>query len=37
MLYRIDAEFKSAGVNPGTTADMTVATVLVAYLDQLDS
>ena len=35
MLYRIDAEFKSAGVNPGTTADMTVATVLVANLDQL--
>jgi triphosphoribosyl-dephospho-CoA synthase len=37
MLYRIDAEFKSAGVNPGTTADITVATVLVAYLDQLGS
>ena len=31
----IDTEFKSAGINPGTTADFTVATVLAAKLEQL--
>lgn len=35
MLYRIDAEFKAEGINPGTTADMTVATLLAATLEQL--
>ncbi len=34
MLFRIDQEFKSKGVNPGTTADMTVATILLAHLDE---
>lgn len=33
LLYRIDREFKSKGVNPGTTADLTVATVLTALLE----
>lgn len=37
MLFCIDQEFKSKGINPGTTADMTVATVLLAYLDLLIS
>ncbi len=37
MLYEIDSEFKSLGVNPGTTADLTVATVLVAYLEKRGS
>jgi triphosphoribosyl-dephospho-CoA synthase len=35
MLYRIDQELKSKGVNPGTTADMTVATVLTAFFEEL--
>jgi triphosphoribosyl-dephospho-CoA synthase len=35
LLYRIDHELKSMGVNPGTTADMTVATVLTAFLEEL--
>ena len=35
LLYRIDHELKSKGVNPGTTADMTVATVLTAFLEDL--
>jgi triphosphoribosyl-dephospho-CoA synthase len=35
MLHRIDAEFKAKGINPGTTADMTVATLLAARLEQL--
>lgn len=35
MLFRIDAEFKAEGVNPGTTADMTVATLLTASLERL--
>ena len=34
VLFRIDREFKSKGVNPGTTADMTVATILLAHLDE---
>ncbi len=33
-LYNLDAEFKSIGVNPGTTADMTVATVLSALIEE---
>ncbi len=35
MLLNTDQEFKSAGLNPGTTADLTVATVLAAYLDKM--
>lgn len=35
MLASVDQEFKSMGINPGTTADMTVAAVLAAYLDKL--
>ena len=33
-LYRIDSEFKTAGINPGTTADLSVASVLAAALIQ---
>lgn len=29
MLYKIDRRFKKTGINPGTTADMTVATLFV--------
>jgi len=32
LLYAIDQEFKASGINPGTTADMTVATVLSVIL-----
>lgn len=32
-LKEIDAEFKSFGINPGTTADLTVATLLAARLE----
>ncbi|WP_428354509.1 triphosphoribosyl-dephospho-CoA synthase [Methyloprofundus sp.] len=35
LLGKIDSEFKSAGINPGTAADFTVVTVLVAQLEQL--
>jgi triphosphoribosyl-dephospho-CoA synthase len=35
FLRNVDAEFKSIGINPGTTADLTVITVLVATLQQL--
>lgn len=35
MLYRIDEAFKAKKINPGTTADITVATVLVVLLEQL--
>lgn len=34
-LREVDAEFKSAGINPGTTADLTVATLAVFYLEKL--
>ncbi len=34
-LGKVDSEFKSAGINPGTTADFTVATVLAVQLEQL--
>lgn len=37
LLYRIDEAFKAKKVNPGTTADITVATVLVVLLEQLFS
>jgi len=35
FLRNVDTEFKSAGINPGTTADLTVVTVLVSRLEQL--
>lgn len=35
MLYQVDHELKSIGVNPGTTADMVVATVLAAFIEEL--
>ena len=34
-LQEVDAEFKNAGINPGTTADLTVATLLVVRLEAL--
>lgn len=34
LLHSIDRELKSRGVNPGTTADMTVATVLTVFLEE---
>lgn len=33
-LYCLDTEFKSKGVNPGTTADMTVATLLAVFIEE---
>jgi triphosphoribosyl-dephospho-CoA synthase len=35
LLFKIDQDFKSMGVNPGTTADMSVATVLTVLLEDL--
>lgn len=35
MLYRLDGVFKAKKINPGTTADITVAAVLVIFLEQL--
>jgi len=35
LLYEVDQAFKEKGINPGTTADITVATVLVVFLEQL--
>ncbi len=35
MLHDIDREFKAKGINPGTTADLTVATVLTVLLQGL--
>ena len=37
LLYEVDKEFKDGGINPGTTADMTVATVLAVLLGTLFS
>jgi len=37
MLNSIDEAFKAKKINPGTTADITVATVLVVLLEQLFS
>ncbi len=34
-LQEVDVEFKSAGINPGTTADLTVASLMVYYLEKL--
>ncbi len=33
MLYDVDSELKALGLNPGTTADLTVATVLTVFLE----
>ncbi len=33
-LFCLDSEFKSKGVNPGTTADMTVATILLVLIEE---
>lgn len=35
MLYEIDKMFKNANINPGTTADMTVATVFVFLVQKM--
>ncbi len=35
LLYRVDADFKSKNINPGTSADLTVATLLVSFLNEL--
>jgi triphosphoribosyl-dephospho-CoA synthase len=35
LLEEVDAEFKSRGINPGTTADLTVACLLVVGLEVL--
>ncbi len=35
LLYQIDREFKSKGINPGTTADLTVATVFTVLLEDI--
>jgi triphosphoribosyl-dephospho-CoA synthase len=37
LLYSMDQELKSRGVNPGTSADMTVATVLTVFLEDFIS
>ncbi|MBP1149426.1 triphosphoribosyl-dephospho-CoA synthase [Methylocaldum sp. RMAD-M] len=35
LLREVDAEFKSGGINPGTTADLTVACLLAVRLEAL--
>jgi triphosphoribosyl-dephospho-CoA synthase len=35
LLYSLDHDFKSSGLNPGTMADMTVATVLTVLLEDV--
>ena len=35
MLHEVDRMFKAKGINPGTTADLTVATVLVILMEAL--
>ncbi len=35
MLHDVDRMFKEKGINPGTTADLTVATVLVVLMEAL--
>ena len=35
MLHEVDRVFKEKGINPGTTADLTVATVLVVLMEAL--
>lgn len=36
-IRQVDAEFKQMGINPGTTADLTVATLLAVRLEKLAS
>jgi len=36
LLFSLDQELKLYGINPGTTADMIVATVLTAFLEDLN-
>ncbi|TAK61895.1 triphosphoribosyl-dephospho-CoA synthase [Methylobacter sp.] len=36
LLFCLDQEFKHCGINPGTTADMIVATVFAAFLEELN-
>ncbi len=36
LLFCMDQELKLDGINPGTTADMIVATVLTAFLEELN-
>jgi triphosphoribosyl-dephospho-CoA synthase len=33
MLHEVDRKFKAKGINPGTTADLTVATVLIVLME----
>ncbi len=33
MLHEVDRMFKAKGINPGTTADLTVATVLINFME----
>jgi triphosphoribosyl-dephospho-CoA synthase len=35
LLHQLDQEFKSQGINPGTTADLTVATVFTVFLQDV--
>jgi triphosphoribosyl-dephospho-CoA synthase len=35
MLHEVDRQFKDKGINPGTTADLTVATVFVVLMETL--
>jgi triphosphoribosyl-dephospho-CoA synthase len=35
LLYSMDQELKAKGVNPGTMADLTVATVLTVFLEDV--
>ena len=35
MLHEVDRMFKAKGINPGTTADLTVATVLIVLMEAL--
>jgi len=35
LLQDVDDEFKAAGINPGTTADLTVTCLMAAHLDSL--
>jgi triphosphoribosyl-dephospho-CoA synthase len=36
LLFSLDQELKHYGINPGTTADMIVATVFTAFLEELN-
>jgi triphosphoribosyl-dephospho-CoA synthase len=35
LLKQVDQAFKAKGINPGTTADLTVATLFTVFLEQL--